>query len=318
MSKQEITLKFNFSFGELVAQVLEKQTYLERDAADLLPRGVTPARMADLANLLAAFQDVPEDGVMLELVSVAVANRTAVYTDMLTRLRDVAGVASLALGAQSAEYRTFQYGDINELSPAAFLLRAETMCDRADVYAAQLAAKGISAADITAIRDQIPVFQTLIKEADKAKGNRDTTTQTRRQAANDLYAEMAALAEIAKVYYQDRDEAKYNDYIIYSTSETAQTRTGRLSANEKKTRKWEALTAETEFIAENESAGDLKIYFSQTENGEPTTVFKTLPPFSKQTLNIATDLGYDKESNATHFILHNTSTSEVVYRIRVE
>lgn len=318
MARAANNLKFGFSFAELVAQVLEKQTYLQRDAAELDARGVTAARLANLDTLLADFFTHPEAGVMSALVSVAVSKRNIMYDNLMARLRDVAGVASMALGVQSAEYRSFRYAKIHELGQDSFLFRAETMCDRADEFQAILTPRGISAADILAIRNLLPTFKNLIKAVDNANFQRDISTDKRHKSANDLYTELVDLAGIAKIYYQDRDEAKYNDYVIYATSETAQTRTGRLSANEKKTRKWEALSSETEFIAENESAGELKMYFSKSDNGKPATVFKMLAPHSKQTLNIASELGYNKETNATHFVLQNMSNNEVVYRVRIE
>lgn len=318
MATSEITLKFNFSYGELLAQALEKQTYLTRDSADLLPRGVTPARLTAFDGMIVAFKNTTEDGILQSLVSVAVDKRDVLQEAIMVKIRDVAGVASLALGAQSAEYRTFQYGDINKLSPAEFLIRADSICDRADAYTTQLQAKGITPAMITAIRADFPAFQTLIKDADTAKGNRDINTQNRRTVANTLYTEIVALAEIAKVYYQDRDEAKYNDYIIYNTSATAQSRTGRLAAAEVKTRELNDLNNDLYIIAELESAGKLDVYFSQSTNGGPASVFATIDGFSKKTLNVATDLGYDPNIGATHFTLKNVGTQEVVYRMRIE
>lgn len=319
MPKQEITLKFNFSYGELLTQSDEKSTYLNRDAAVLTPRGITPDRITAFDDLQTVFTNVPEDGTMQSLVSIAVQKRDDARTEIMLKVRDVVGVAALALGGTSSpEYRTFMYGDINELEPSAFHFRVDTICDRAVVYQTQLEAKGITADNITEIRSLLPNYKNLIKEVDLAKGNRDIVTEQRRIAANNLYEEMAAMCEIAKVYYQDRDEAHYNDYIIYSSSKTAQTRTGRLLANESKTRTWEALTPETDFICENESDGDIEIYFSQTVNGTPATVFATLSSFQKSTHNIAEALGYNLETNAIHFVLKNKSSNEVIYRIRVE
>lgn len=318
MAASEIILKFNFSYGELLAQALEKQTYLTRDLTDLTPRGVTAAKMTAFDGLIAAFRNTTEDGVMQALLSGAVDKRDALQDAMMVKIRDVAGVASLVLGAQSAEYRTFQYADINELSPAEFLIRADSICDRADIYAAQLTTRGITPAMITAIRNDFPTFQTFIKDVDTAKGNRDVNTQNRRTVANTLYSEIVVLAEIAKVYYQDRDEARYNDYIIYSSSKTAQTRTGRLSANEIKTRELSDLNDNLIIIAKLENEGTMQVYFSQNNNGTPASVSQTIDGFTQKAFTASTDLGYDPTISATHFTIKNHSTNEIVYRIRVE
>ena len=51
MATSEIITKFNFSYGELFQQSIEKQTYALRDVAELTPRGITAARITAFGGL---------------------------------------------------------------------------------------------------------------------------------------------------------------------------------------------------------------------------------------------------------------------------
>ena len=324
MAKNEIITNFNFSFGELLQQSLEKQNYLTRDQAELAPRGIGPERLDAFAVLLQQFQDIAPDEVYKALLSGAVEKRDATRESLSIKMRDVAGVAAIALGENSAEYRTFNYKKISGSDVPEFLLLAENMADRAVIYASQLAEKGITDSAITEIRAAIAAFQQEIKDVATARANRDLETQARRTAANALYTELSDMAEIAKVYFQDRDEAKYNDYIIYATSETAQTRTGRLKAKQTKTRELEAINPDTSIIIKNEGEAPLQAYFSQHTDGNPapegdTGIFAVIPPHETLTFIAAENLGYNQSIDAVHFTLHNPSEDmEVIYRARIE
>jgi len=324
MAKKEIITNFNFSFSELLEQSLEKQTYLERDQAELAPRGITPERLTAYAALLAAFQEISPDEVYKALLSAAVKKRDTTRKSLAIKLRDVAGVASIVLGDTSAEYRTFNYKKVSGSDAPEFLILAENIADRADDYIDQLSTNGITEEAILLIRTDIATFQQEIKDVATANGNRDIKTQERRTAANALYTDLSDMAEIAKVYYQDRDEAKYNDYIIYAHSETAQTRTGRLKAKQTKTRELEAINPETPIIIKNEGEAPLEAYFSQHTDGNPSPeggegIFATIPPHETLTLTAGENLGYNLEIDAVHFTLRNPSEDkEVIYRARIE
>ncbi len=321
---QEIKIKFAFSFAELLAQVLEKQAFLERDQDELTPRGVTPERMDGLGNLLTTFRDITPDAVYLARQTGATLARNEAQTAIGAKLREVAGVAANVLGDGTAAYRSFDYGKVADADAPEFALLAENMADRADEFQAQLTPRGIPASMITDIRSDLVAFDQLIKDARTAIANRDAATEARRIAANALYTDMADLADIAKIYWESRSEAKYNDYIIYHQSTTAQSRNGALKAATTKTRELHSMTADTSIIIKNEGEGTLQAYFSQHVDGGPapedgTAIFATIEPHKKVTVLAGTDLGFDPDIDAIHFTLRNVSADKsLIYRARIE
>jgi hypothetical protein len=319
MATSEIITKFNFSYAELLQQALEKQVSMTRDVTDLTPRGVDAVRVAKFDTLIVEFQDTTPDRVMVGNITIAVSARDAARDALIVACRDVADVARMALKNKPGAYETFDYQASESMDPSEFLLWAENLCDRADVYINDLSPSGITQAAVDAIRADLAAFQTKIKGVIAAKKARDLNTAYRRTVANILYDEMSDIADIGKVYYQDRDEAKYNDYIIYASSETSQLRSGRLAAGITKSRPMEAITPETEILASNEGTAPIEIYFAQIKDEASVTKKYVLPPFEKAVLICGKDLGFDDSTSTTIFTLHNPSTTdEVIYRMRIE
>ncbi len=321
---QEITIKFHFSYAELVAQVLEKQTFLDRDQAELEPRGVTADRLTRLNDLFTNFRDVTPDEVYLALQTGATQARNDAQRDIGVIMREVAGIAANVLGPKSADYRTLRYDRVATAEAPEFLLLIDTFTDRIEAYLPRFENRGIDEETITNLRSQIAPFQQKIKDVDSAFANRDVATEARRNAANALYDDMANLADIAKVYWESRSEAKYNDYIIYHQSSTAQSRNGMLKAAETKTRELHSMTADTNIIIKNEGEGTLEAYFSQHTDGSPaphadTGVFVTIEPHEKGTFLAAENLGFNPDIDAIHFTLRNASDDKsLIYRARIE
>ncbi len=324
MSQQETATKFDFSYAELMAQALEKQAFLERDQDELAVKGITADNLAEYATKMAAFQAINDDGVFKALESEAVQIRNAAQEALGVKLRNIAGTAANVLGDKSAQYRTFGYDKIAGAEPPLFLLQAEIIADRADAYRPQLDTKGIDGDYIAAVRTDITAFQQTIKDVATAAGNRDVATQTRRAAANTLYDIIVNLADLAKILYVDTNEAKYNDYIIYHKSSTAQSRNGRLKAKQTLTRELSAMTADTSIIIQNDGEAALEAYFSQHKDGAPAPegeagIFVSIPSHEKKTFIAGENLGYNPDIQATFFTLRNPSEDKsVIYRVRIE
>ena len=316
MANSKYKKKFSFSYAELFEQALEKLAFAERDIAEITNIGINATKIAQLATAIDNYKSTKSDELMLKLITIEVSKKDLTRYEIEQQIINLMGSAGLALGVSTAEYRSFLYKKIDQLTDAGLLFRADYMCDRADLYATPLATKGITATDVLAIRNKLIAFKAQMKLTENAKMNREFETQKRLTTADLLYTELADICNAGKVYYQSKNEAKYNDYIIYDTSENIQSRTGTLAKNETKSRNLVDLTPNTTLIATNESEGFIKIYFSKSMAGKPTTKFITLQPSETKTLNIATDLGYSQQDHSLYFTLQNMSANVATYRMK--
>jgi hypothetical protein len=60
-------------------------------------------------------------------------------------------------------------------------------------------------------------FDEAILAQGKAMSERGTATNDRIRVANELYAFTVELAEAGKAIWQDKDQSRYRDYVLYSS-----------------------------------------------------------------------------------------------------
>ena len=84
-------------------------------------------------------------------------------------------------------------------------------------YLPSLTEKGLTQTIIDNLSTILLAFDSSIDSKAAAIENRDESTQERITIANTLYSQIAEVFDYGKEYYYPRDEAKYNDYIIYDS-----------------------------------------------------------------------------------------------------
>lgn len=216
--KKEVVLLFNFSYGELIAQCLEKSYYFNRDVADLTPRGVTAARITAFNDQTTSFSGLPTDEALRGEQEAFTEVLTAKREILITSIQDILGIAALTFGEHSGKYHSFGSTDLNRLTHEALYFKSDNVETRGTTYLTDMGPHGLTSGMITTLNTQQGDLKTAIKNRDGAIANRDIGKQTRRTAANALYAEMKDMAGTAYNYYVTRDEAKANDYVIYEST----------------------------------------------------------------------------------------------------
>ena len=316
MAKSKNNKKFNLTYSELFEQALEKLTNAERDITDLSIVGIDAAQIALFSATIEAYKNIESDELMQNLISVEVEKKDLTRLDLETKISDIMGSATLALGSSTAEFRSFRYKKTEQKSDADFLFEADFICDRADYYATELNHKGTSAADVLAIRNLLPLFKSQMKLVVNAKNNREIETQNRLVKSNEMYLQLTQICNAGKVFYQNKNEAKYNDYIIYDSPENVQRRAGRLTKGEIKSRSLTGITEASNVVAINEGSVSIEIYFSQKIAGNPFMKSITLLPNETKTFNVANDLGFLKSKKCTNFTIKNLGDDLAIYRMK--
>jgi hypothetical protein len=87
----------------------------------------------------------------------------------------------------------------------------------ANAYTVELQAKGLTAGMIADLDTKCTQFDLAIAAKEDAVLAREVATEQRVTLANDLYARIVRICGFGKDYWFTRNEAKYNDYVIYDT-----------------------------------------------------------------------------------------------------
>lgn len=85
-------------------------------------------------------------------------------------------------------------------------------------YLAELAGTGLTALILTALDDQCQAFEDSIAAQEDAISKRDIATQERALLGNAIFEKLMNYCSIGQNIWYDNDEAKYNDYVIYTKS----------------------------------------------------------------------------------------------------
>ncbi len=209
--------EYNFSDARLIEIAQEKIAFAVRDAAVLLPLGIDAAFMTALNTDVETFGDMPSDETELGEQEEATAEKDSEAEVIRESLRNIRSAAQRAFGHNSPRYNQFGLEGVSDFTVAELLRRALVAHQVATTYAAELTAKGFTAADNTALNGQISSYVSKIQNQALETGSRDIAQENRVLAGNALYHQLEGeLCEAAKNYWRTRSAAKYNDYIIYN------------------------------------------------------------------------------------------------------
>lgn len=318
MPIKEKIRKFNFSYGELLQQSMEKSTFFRRDASILALRGVTTDELDAFDDKITAFRETKDDIAFAGLISDASQTRDEKRKELEIAGRDLLGIAETVFKSKNGIYSSFGFTNLARMSDGELLVAADNLYLKVQEYSSQLNTRGLTPAMVTNFRTLMDELDPLVKYLAAAKSDRDLNTRNRNAIANELYASMVDLCLIAANYFQDRDSSRYSDYTIYSSSSTAQTRSGTLNPGKIVSRSFTGLSSETILKFKNEGTGPLDFYFSTTEGGNPVTLFITVPAYQEHP-HTAGELGYDVPTGAIKFNVRNASETDTSsYLVRIE
>lgn len=188
---------------------------MTRDAVQFATRGVTAGDITALEALADAFELFPNDDYYRADITLAVDAKEATRSAMTVEIRDIIQCAVIKWGEGSAQYKKFSAQKMTSESDRLFLTTARQVVLVATEYLADLASVGLTQTMIDDLSDNADIFHNNLIAILDAQTNRDSKTQERIQDSNEIYYFVTKYCQIGKIIWDDVDEAKYNDYIIY-------------------------------------------------------------------------------------------------------
>jgi hypothetical protein len=218
--KAEVVRDYNFSDAALMQLTDKVVINGTRDAAELVPQGVTATRLADLATDNDAFRDMEDDVEWAGLVSEKTEEKNAAMLVCEAGTRNIRRMASNVYGERSAAYRRFGFTGINDLRESERIKAFYRVWRRADAAAADLAPEGLTPTVLSDFRTACEAADDAYDALEDTINDRDIATQERIELGNKIYAEVSKICNTGKTYWFDKDEAKYNDYVISPSGTT--------------------------------------------------------------------------------------------------
>jgi hypothetical protein len=192
---------------------------LERDINDFNTfGGITIDVIQNIRNLYLTFAGISTNEYYEGLKAIKTEEKNNVREKLNTKIRETMTLVALRFGKSSANYRHFGIGSIANLSDEQVQRSCSNIARCVALYHNDLMEVGVSQSTIDALNSLRNELIAALDAQSFAIHDRDIATEKRIQAGNKLYHELIRYMNVGKVFWKTRNEAKYNDYIMYNES----------------------------------------------------------------------------------------------------
>ncbi len=209
--------EFALSDAELLTAARHLGQYVARDAKEFAAYGYTKEAAKLLKTRLAAFEAVPTDLVFEQVQAEATQFKLAKEAFLKACIKEITNRARLLLGEESPKFKRFGAKGLDAMKDADLSLCGKRVADVAAALLAELAVRGVTQAQIDDLTHARHSFDEAILAQGKTMSERGMATNDRIRVANELYAFTVELAEAGKAIWQDKDQSRYRDYVLYTT-----------------------------------------------------------------------------------------------------
>ena len=298
VKKKEVIRDYRMTDADL-AQLGDKAVGLiERDLAQLDTYGIDDEDKDWIADTTEAFKNYPTDEELEGEVSDKTEEKDEAADVVKVDVRSIMVRVSNGFGEKSAKYRKFGTKGMDELDDND-LHRLGSRVERvATGYLAKLEEEGLTQDIIDALADKNKVFDDAIDAKDEAVRERDISTEDRIELANSLYAKIVKVFNAGKDYWVNKDEAKYNDYVIYEGGSTGGPLEGTVDGGATKNIMDGGFDDETNFLLQN--TGTVSLTFCRASAGDVACSEGQAVEPGEEVEVVAADLGTGNFLNVTN------------------
>jgi len=215
----ELKKEFALSFADLCMLASNLVILMNRDSVQFLTRGVTAQDISDFEAMGNDFEIFPPDEYYSALVSAEVEAKETARTNCTNNIRLISGFFEQMWGIADYRYKQLNIKSFHNRADSNFLTTARNVVAVATEYLADLSPIGLTQGMIDALETEAQTFEDKMNNINTQKALRDSKTQERTLNGNDLYNYCKKYSTIGKLIWENLDEAKYNDYVIYKTEE---------------------------------------------------------------------------------------------------
>lgn len=226
----ELRRNYKMSDSDLCMFTSNLITLMTRDSTEFAARGVDGADITALETLGNAFEIFPPDEYYLSAISGASETKVNTRTTCTLDIQKISGYFEQKWGEKNYRYKQLRIKGLQTMSDNNFLVSCRNVAAVADEYLLDLTDEGLTQTDIDTLTADAQTFEDNLNAIASARALRDEKANERTQKGNELYSYVAKYCKIGKLIWENVDEAKYNDYIIYPTVHSGLTKPQNVAA----------------------------------------------------------------------------------------
>lgn len=307
MFSKRLKRSYNISDSKLMSIAEDIFLAAFRDVAELTGYGYDQVAIDAVKQLRDDFAAIPGDEYYSGQMMVATEEKESKLAVATATAEGIVQRAVLQWGKGSSHVKQFGWKGYAAMREGEKLLALDMVRLAATGYLADLASKGLTQQMLDDLAAQINELTVAISMKKKKVKERDEATQNRIRAGNALYDALVDLADTGKHIWEDSDEAKYNDYVIYSAKPAgAEVVMGNPAPAGVHQPSVNIVSAEDRIGFNNTGTVALDIYFSDLPDNQPAGAVQTVAPAALWS-GKAGDLGWTAQQY--RFLIKNNDPS---------
>ena len=213
MATKPAVRNYKMSDGELKRAADGLVLCMDRDANDFETVQITKRERYALKDLSDGFDNVTTDEEQRGGRSEATLHKDRLAEEVRVRVRSIRGMADRAFNGQGA-YNRFGFTGMSTMNDNDLYMLGCRVVRVGNQLLTELAAKGPVATELTGLTALNKDFNTALDVAHDEDVLRHIATQARINQGNAIWTMMNDIAKAGKQLYQDKDEAKYRQYVL--------------------------------------------------------------------------------------------------------
>jgi len=316
MKRTEIR-HYRITDAELMMLAGDMENTCRRDLEELINYGVDEAYLDSLVTNLQVFKNCPDDCILSARMMQATEDKNLTKTEVMKQVRQVTDRARILWGVRHANFRMFDVALLSKQKDKDLVRIGYRVVEVATAQLADLSGEGLTIDILNELNAIVGVLDTQINIQRTRIIERDIAVDKRIMTGNVVYAMISKLAAKGKLCWQDRSEARYNDYLITnSKGKSGNSTEGIVSAGAIVNVSVTKLKFNTDLILSNKGNVTLSVYFAEEPTDSKTESALDINPGDRITVS-ALKLGF-RVNKFERLNVCNESGSVGKYKIRWE
>ena len=316
--KQRIrTRDYKMGDATLIQLADDFKSSATRDLTELTSYGLSVAKLTTFQTLRDTFSDMPTDVELMGALMFCTQQKNDARNFVLEDIRQVTGRARMVYKETDGRYRSFGVEDLSNQTDNELVRTAKRVVRMGERFLTELADKGLTQAILDNLSALALDFDNKIDLQGDAIKARDIAVDERIAMGNELYARLVELGEMGKLFWASKNEAKYNDYIIYKSvggKAPQHVAEGVVAAGSLVSASVSGISTDTELTLINDGGVDLQFYFAPSPVDETGAHIVVVPPNGELSVQ-ALSLGFNEVDGSIYLNVRNTNLEAAGYRI---
>ena len=210
--------KYNIPDSDLYVLCLEKIRFAHRDLEQFTQYGYDAERLKRFVNQCERFKSLPDDDELVGDQMILTDKKNDAAEALKAAIRSLMTRVEIKYSNRTGRYRKFGTAKMGDMTDPQLLFCGRRVIRVARAQIDFLAEVGVNENILSRIQDAARQFEQALNIQQDKIADRDIAVENRSDMGNKLYEELLVLCNIGKDIWDNRDTARYENYVLYESN----------------------------------------------------------------------------------------------------